>query len=74
MFADSYLSPISSSPSLNYKIPEDQLSSLAYYSAFYINKNSLELGQYEALKKDSIDLYILLKTFYEEKRIQEIKE
>lgn len=76
IFADSYLSPFVSTEEggRKYAISNNLLESFAYTSVYYINKNSLELGQYQALKKDSIDLYILLKSYYEEKRIQEIKE
>lgn len=73
-FADSYLSPISSSSAINYKIPNDLVQSFAYTSVDTINNTSLTLGQYELLKEDSIDLYILLKNYYEEKRKREIRE
>lgn len=39
-----------------------------------INKTSLRIGQYEALKKDAIDLYIFFRNAYEMKRNREIEE
>jgi len=43
-------------------------------SARRLNILSLELGQYEILRKDSLDLYILLRNAYEENRRMKIEE
>lgn len=39
-----------------------------------VNKTSLELGQYESLRKDAIDLYPFLRDVYEQNRNKQIKE
>ncbi len=39
-----------------------------------VNKTSLELGQYESLRKDAIDLYPFLRDIYEQNRNKQIKE
>jgi len=47
---------------------------LALDSLDVVNKTSLRIGQYEALKKDAIDLYVFLRNAYEMKRTRDIKE
>ena len=39
-----------------------------------VNKTSLELGQYESLRQDAIDLYPFLRDIYEQNRNKQIKE
>ena len=39
-----------------------------------INKTSLHLGEYEKLKKESVDYYLLIRDSYEQYRDKEIKE
>lgn len=71
---DIYISPTTQTSALNYKIPDNATQGFILTSSYYINKNSLNLGKYENLKKDAIDFYTFLRDFYEEKRLQEIKE
>jgi phospholipid-binding lipoprotein MlaA len=47
---------------------------LALDSLYIINETSLRIGQYEAMKKDAIDMYIFLRNAYEMKRTREIEE
>jgi phospholipid-binding lipoprotein MlaA len=60
--------------SLEYKIPKNFSQGSFLYTFNYINKNSLNLGVYENLKKDSLDFYTFTKNFYELKRENDIKE
>ncbi len=53
-------------------LPSDVPNSLALNGLYYINKSSLHLGEYESLKKDSIDLYLFLRDSYEQHRLSEI--
>jgi phospholipid-binding lipoprotein MlaA len=39
-----------------------------------INGASLRIGEYEALRRDAMDLYILLRSAYEQNRRKEIEE
>lgn len=72
---DGYISPLIYQKSLNkYKIPNNHIESVGIYSSQMINKNSLNLGAYETLKKDAIDLYPFLRDVYEQKRTTDIKE
>ena len=54
-------------------IDETEIS-LAVYGTKVVNATSLYIGQYETLKKDALDLYILLRNAYEMKRLKEIEE
>ena len=73
--ADGYLSPLVNVRGLeNYKIPQNLGQSIGIYTIYLINKTSLNLGKYEDLKKDAIDLYPFLKDIYEQKRNAEIAE
>lgn len=70
---DAYASPLVNIRGLdNYKIPKNFAQSTAIVAGYYINKNSLELGQYESLKEDAIELYPFLRDVYEQKRASEI--
>jgi len=72
---DAYTSPlVNLKGHEKYKIPNNATESVAIISLYYINKNSLELGQYESLKEDAIELYPFLRDIYEEKRRVEIEE
>ena len=72
---DAYASPLVNIRGLdNYKIPDNFAQSTAIVAGYYINKNSLELGQYESLKEDAIELYPFLRDIYEQKRASEIEE
>ncbi|MDH5465746.1 MAG: VacJ family lipoprotein, partial [Thiovulaceae bacterium] len=39
-----------------------------------VNETSMELGDYQELKKDSVDLYPYLRDIYEQNRDRQIKE
>jgi len=72
---DGYISPLINIRGLeNYKIPHNILESTGIYGLQIINKNSLNLGAYETLKKDAMDLYPFLRDFYEQKRLSDIQE
>lgn len=72
---DAYVSPLVNIRGLeNYKIPDNFAQSTAIVAWYFVNKNSLEPGQYESIKKDAIELYPFLRDIYEQKRIAEIEE
>jgi len=72
---DAYLSPLINIRGLeNYKIPDNFAQSTAIAAWYFVNKNSLELGQYESIKKDAIELYPFLRDIYEQKRVADIEE
>lgn len=72
---DAYASPLVHIRELeNYRIPDNFEQSTAIVTWSFINKNSLEAGQYESLKKDAIELYPFLRDIYEQKRVSEIEE
>ncbi len=72
---DMYLSPLVNIRGLeNYKIPDNFAQSTAIAVWYFVNKNSLELGQYESIKKDAIELYPFLRDIYEQKRVADIEE
>ncbi len=72
---DVYASPLVNIKGFeNYKIPDNFGQSVAIATLYYVNKNSLELGQYESLKADALDLYPFLRDIYEQKRQVEIEE
>ena len=73
--ADAYLSPLVYFKGLKaFRIPHNLGVSAAIVTGHIINKKSLELGEYESLKKDAIDLYPFLRDIYEEKRVSDIAE
>ncbi len=72
---DGYLSPLVNIRGLEkYKIPDNFVQSSVIVTGYFINKNSLNLGAYESLKKDALDLYPFLRDIYEQKRISDIEE
>jgi len=72
---DAYASPLVNIRGLeNYKIPNNFAQSTAIVAGYFINKKSLELGQYESLKKDALELYPFLRDIYEQKRTADIEE
>ena len=73
--ADGYTSPLNYTSGLKkYKLPQNYLQSAGIYGLIMINKNALNLGAYESLKKDAIDLYPFLRDIYEQKRTADIAE
>ena len=74
LVGDGYASPLIYDRTLKeIRIPKDYLQSAGIYSVKMINKNALNLGAYESLKKDSIDLYPFLRDIYEQKRTNDIE-
>jgi len=72
---DTFTSPLVYQPSLKrLRIPSNYLESIGMYGLQTINKNALNLGAYETLKKDAMDLYPFLRDFYEQKRLSDIEE
>ena len=72
---DAYVSPLVNVRGLeNYKIPQNLGQSLGIVAIHMINRTSLNLGQYESIKKDAIELYPFLKDIYEQKRASDIDE
>lgn len=75
MTLDAYLSPLVNVRGLdNYKIPKNLGQSVGIAAFYIINDTSLNLGQYESIKKDAIDLYPFLRDIYEQKRVSDIQE
>jgi len=74
LIGSNYMDPTNNYGALKYKIPNTYLESLGLNTAYLFNKNSLNLGLYESLKKDSIDFYTFSRDFYENKRFNDIKE
>lgn len=74
LVGDGYVSPINDAGTLNYKIPDNSSQTVYIGTGEYINENSLNLGKYENLKKDALDLYPFLRDIYEQKREKEIGE
>ena len=71
---DGILDPTFSLQKKSWKIPDNLEKSLGLKTLETINSTSFQLGQYENIKKDAIDLYPFLKEIYEQKRKHEIKE
>lgn len=76
MSIDSYISPLNDSgyDDLEYKIPDRFEKTFALKSFEVLNSTSLNLGKYENLKKDAVDLYPFLKDIYTQNRNKMIKE
>jgi phospholipid-binding lipoprotein MlaA len=75
LIADAFASPLVNFNSYDkYRIPDNFGQSLGIVTVWMVNKNSLHLGEYESLKKDSLDLYPFLRDIYEQKRVSEIAE
>ena len=70
--ADVAIAPTTNA-SIEYQIPNNTEKALGLSTAYYVNKNSLHLGEYENLKKDAIDVYSFFRDSYEQKRAKEIE-
>jgi phospholipid-binding lipoprotein MlaA len=53
---------------------EDDDVSLSVSAVQTINKTSLKIGQYEAMTKDALDLYVFIRDGYEQNRNKKIEE
>ncbi len=73
IIADNYVDPLTSGD-IKYKIPDRDEKALAITVFKTVNSTSLNLGKYENLKKDAIDLYPFLKDIYTQNREKLIKE
>ncbi len=72
---DAYASPLVNVRGFeDYRILDNLTQSTVIVAGYLVNKNSLELGSYESLKKDAIELYPFLRDTYEQKRDAQIKE
>lgn len=76
LVADGYVSPVSATGAsdIQYKIPENIAQQLGIQVGDTINSTSLRLGQYENIKKDSLDLYPFLRDIYSQSRNKQIEE
>ena len=59
---------------LNYKIPDTSSQELMYTGIRVINEAPTQMDQYEAVKAGTIDLYPVLKEYYNKRREKEINE
>lgn len=74
IFADTWVNPLNYITSRDTNLLKDNEQSL-YLTGFYtINKTSLHIEEYDAFKKDAIELYPYLRSFYEARRNQLISE
>lgn len=71
---DAYINPLTDVGTLSYKIPDRPEKTFAITAFDTVNETSLNLGKYENLKKDAIDLYPFLKDIYTQNREKQIKE
>jgi phospholipid-binding lipoprotein MlaA len=69
---DAFIDPTTNA-SLRYQIPDNTEKALGLSAAYYLNKNSLHLGEYQNLKKDALDVYTFFRDSYEQKRAKDIK-
>jgi phospholipid-binding lipoprotein MlaA len=72
--ANAYINPLNNQSSLKYKIPDRFEKTLGIEVFNTLNNTSLNLGKYENLKKDAIDLYPFLRDIYTQTREKQIKE
>ncbi|XPV67392.1 MAG: VacJ family lipoprotein [Halarcobacter sp.] len=71
---DGYVNPLNATSAMNYKIPENSEQTLGISVFKAVNNVSLNLGKYENIKKDAIDLYPFFRDTYNQKREKEIRE
>lgn len=75
LLGDNFLSPLIYDDEFKQlRLAKNHIESVSIYSFKMINKNASNLGAYESLKKDAIDLYPFLKEIYEQKRTADIQE
>ncbi len=74
MYPDSLVNPVVYNDERNYNLTKNSKDSTGVFVYEKLNYGSLHLGEYEALKKDAVDLYPFLKDIYEQRREQLIKE
>lgn len=73
---DNYISPLTdvSHNQIGYKIPDRPEKTFGITVFNTTNKTSLNIGKYENLKKDALDLYPFLRDIYTQNREKQIKE
>lgn len=73
---DGFLSPLdhAESEKIDYKIPKRFEHTIAIRTFSVLNSTSLNLGQYQNIKKDAIDLYPFIRDIYNQNRNKQIKE
>lgn len=76
LVGDSYVSPLNSTgqSDLPYKLRTNAVETAATFTLRQVNQFSFTTGQYKNLTKDSVDLYPLLKSVYNQRRENQIKE
>jgi phospholipid-binding lipoprotein MlaA len=73
-YPDSLVNPIYYKANRSYNIASNYSQYLGLYSLDIINKGSFQIGFYDKIKKDALDLYPFLRNGYEQSREQLIKE
>lgn len=77
LYVDDISSPLSYTKYIDmqdYQIPNNFAETTIIYFSEMVNYVSLHQGEYESLKKDSLDWYIFLRDSYEEHRVYEISK
>ncbi|MFH1854949.1 MAG: VacJ family lipoprotein [bacterium] len=74
LFPDSYISPFYYFSERCYNLLPNSYASSLSVMADQVNKESLQTGKYETIKKDAVDLYPYLRDIYEQYRDRLIKE
>ncbi len=74
LFPDSYADPLYYYPQRGYNLLNNGDPTLWLISYDKVNETSMELGDYQMLKKDAVDLYPYLRDIYEQNRDRQIKE
>lgn len=74
LFGDSWVNPLNFIEARDVNMLKDNEQSL-YVTGFYVvNKTSLHVEEYESFKKDAVELYPYLRSFYEARRKKLINE
>jgi len=74
IFADGYLDPLYYAKKEDFNGFESDNAYLLLNTYKVINEYSFQVGSYENIRKDSVDLYILLKNIYNQRRNKLIEE
>ena len=74
LYPDSYTSPLYYYPNRGVNLLPNSDPTLWIIVYDTVNETSMELGDYQDLKKDSVDLYPYLRDIYEQNRDRQIKE
>lgn len=74
LVGDSWASPLSYIESRHANLLDSDEESWMATGLFVINKTSLHIEEYDALKKDAIELYPFLRSLYESRRTKLISE